>query len=154
MCDRDQGDLALGALREGLQALHVPEPSPDFDARVLAALHRESASPARWRFNFLPAMVGAAASCALMLLIAQCLLQVPSQAESIRKVAGKVPAGAVEALDRVLDDPTTAPSVLMRMSLCGGWSRVLRDAVSSDSASDEGARRRRSDAGTVSGRLA
>lgn len=65
----DPSDAADNALRKALFALEVPEPSPDFDARVLAAARGRFA----WREVFLsylrPALATASASAAVTLLL-------------------------------------------------------------------------------------
>lgn len=65
----DPSDAADNALREALFALDVPEPSADFDARVLAAARGRFA----WREVFLsylrPALATASASAAVTLLL-------------------------------------------------------------------------------------
>jgi len=154
MCDRDEGDAVLGALREGLRALPVPEPSPGFDERVLAALGRQPGLLERLRSALYPAVVGAAASCALMLIFAQCLLQTPPSVGSAHLVTTRVPAGAMAALDRLLDDPAAAHLTLTRLTLCGGWAQVLRGAAEAPSREDGRAGGPRSDTGAVNAVIA
>jgi hypothetical protein len=148
MCERDQGDLVLGELREGLRALRVPETSPEFDTRILAAYRECRERQSRTRITIFSAIVGAASSCALILLVAQILLQSPIQLGPSVASKSRIPAGTVDALDQMLDDPSIRVPAMNQLSICGGWTRLLQDKTTNTT--DDGERKSgpRSDRGT------
>ena len=85
------------ALREGLRRLPVPEPSPDFDGRVLAALERPAAwgwlaDALRWR-TLRPVLAGAIGSLALTLGLYAWSARLPLEGASMR--ATNRPAASV-----------------------------------------------------------
>ena len=102
-------DFDLGsALRDGLHALPVPLVAPDFDARVLAALHaplpwwRRAWEPAR------PLLLGTSCSLSVTLVLLHWTLTAPASRPPIlggqeqESVQSREPA---RTLDRLLDRP-------------------------------------------------
>ena len=110
---RDSDDV----LRETLRALSVPEPSPDFDARVLAGL-RESRpwwhrlwEPAR------PLLAGASFSLAITLALLHWTLTAPVAAPPQAAAVSNVAARPLPPLDALLDRPNLSAG-----SLAQAWT--------------------------------
>jgi hypothetical protein len=71
MPDRTPDEWTDMALRQGLRDLDIPEPSPGFDARVLAAVRGRSPLREMFYSYLRPALATAAASAVVTLLLVQ-----------------------------------------------------------------------------------
>jgi hypothetical protein len=109
------------ALREGLERLPVPEASPEFDARVLAAVRQ----PVPWwqalRAPLRPMLSGAA--CSLVVTLA--LIYWSSRLPATVRPANAAPTGSIAALDQSLDRPDLSVFSHTRLSaLRPPWQSV------------------------------
>jgi len=105
-------DDSDSALREGLRALPAPEPSTDFEPRVLAALR----TPEPWWRIVLPRIrpliSGVACSLILTVVLAQWALHAPES----RTQAVSTGARSAVAVDEVLDHGDLRGGSLARLS--------------------------------------
>ena len=111
-------DAATQTLRDGLNALPTPPVSPDFDARVLAALGAPGPWWRRWWEPARPLLVSAAGSLTLTLLLLHWSLTGPITPPS-PAAAPPLSASApmqTPSLDALLDSPN-----LCAASLMPGW---------------------------------
>lgn len=117
---RDQpDDLYLDrVLRDGLGALPVPDPSPDFDARVLRALRAPTPWWQRLWQPARPLLLGASCSLAVTLVLLHWTLSAPVAAPSAPALAA-APSRA-PSLDAVLDRTD-----LRAGSLAAAWGSPL-----------------------------
>lgn len=102
----DEGPLE-SALRDGLRALPTPELSPDFDARILAAL---SAPRPWWQRLWEPArplLLGASCSLVVTLIALHWTLTAPLSAPMSRAALPGLAAAPrpLPSLDALLDQP-------------------------------------------------
>ena len=97
------------ALLDGLDRLPVPEVSPDFDARIRAALHR----PERWWQtlwpSLRPAVAAAACSMAVMLLLVRWSSQIPLA----HPIAPQTADTHATNIDLALDRPDLSAAALL-----------------------------------------
>jgi hypothetical protein len=108
MPDKTPDEWTDMALRQGLRDLDVPEPSPDFDARVLAAVRGRSPLREMFLSYLRPALATASVSAvATLLLVHWSTRPVPTvRAAEAPPVAASVSAEEGEAImRRVLADP-------------------------------------------------
>ena len=103
------------ALREGLRALPVPALSPDFDARVLAAL---CAGPSPWQMflqSLRPALGGLACSLVVMLGLIYGATRAPVGAPDVTAAASPRTTISAAVIERALDSPNLRADTLRRL---------------------------------------
>lgn len=98
-------------LRQGLRALPVPEPSPDFDARVLAGLREARPWWSRLWEPAKPLLAGASFSLVVTLAGLHWTLTAPEAAPPAYAVP-TVAARPVPSLDALLDRPNLSAASL------------------------------------------
>ncbi len=110
---RDSDDI----LRETLRALPVPEPSPDFDARVLVGLGDARPWWIRLWEPARPLLAGASFSLVLTLALLHWTLIAPISAPPQAAIGPSLAARPLPSLDALLDRPN-----LSAASLAQAWT--------------------------------
>jgi hypothetical protein len=117
--ERDNETRIENALREGLRNLPVPETSPDFSARIHAALDQ---TPPWWRMLWIqmrPLLSGAACAAVVMLILLPTLTQTPATvAPDSASIASHASGRRVTiiALEAALDRPDLSAAALSGFS--------------------------------------
>ncbi len=105
-------DAMTQALRDGLRALPTPAVSPDFDARVLAALQAPGPWWVRWWQPVRPVLFSAAGSLGVMLIVLHGTLSAPlTPPAAPPRLTAKAPA-QLPSIDALLDRPNLCAASL------------------------------------------
>lgn len=116
MPDMTPEEWSDAALRRALSAMEVPEPSPDFDARVLSAVRGRSPLREMFLSYLRPALATASASAVVTLLLVHWSTRPVHTVEAadIPASTHAAPAPPPDAALRVLDAPRPTYLIFMR----------------------------------------